>query len=101
MSRITREDVERTARLARLRLEDAEAEAMTRDLEAILDYAGLLGAVPTEGVAPTAHVIPLATPLRGDEPDDTLTPEQAVANAPAAEGSAFAVPKVLDSEAEG
>ena len=101
MSRITREQVERTAHLARLRLEPEEAEAMTRSLEAILDYAAQLEALDTEGVEPTAHVIPLATPLRPDEPHDTVAPERAVVGAPAFEGTAFTVPKVLDSEAEG
>jgi aspartyl-tRNA(Asn)/glutamyl-tRNA(Gln) amidotransferase subunit C len=101
MSRITREQVEHTAGLARLRLEAGEAEAMTRSLEAILDYAALLDGIDTEGVEPTAHAIPLATPFRDDEARDTVAPERAVAGAPAHEGTAFSVPKVLDSEAEG
>ncbi len=101
MSRITREQVERTARLARLHLEPDEALEMTRSLEAILDYAALLEDVDTEGVEPTAHVLPLATPLRPDEARDTVPAERAVAGAPASSGTAFSVPKVLDSEAEG
>ena len=101
MSRITREQVERTAHLARLRLEPDEVLEMTRSLEAILDYAALLEALDTEGVEPTAHAIPLATPLRPDVPRDTVAPERAVAGAPASLGTAFCVPQVLDSEAEG
>ncbi len=101
MSRIDREDVERVARLARLRLSDEEAAEMTADLDRILGYVDLLEEVSTEGVEPTAHVIPLATPLRDDVPAEELPPEVAVANAPASEGTAFAVPKVLDDEAEG
>lgn len=89
------------AQLARLRLDDAELEAMTSDLERILGYVDLLSEVATDDVEPTAHVIPLATPLRADEPRDELTPDQAVANAPAASDGAFAVPKVLDDEAAG
>ena len=101
MSHISREEVQRIAHLARLRLSDAEAQAMTRDLEAILSYVEQLEGVDTSEVAPTAHVIPLATPLRPDQPEGDLDPELAVANAPAREGTAFAVPKVLDGEAEG
>jgi Asp-tRNA(Asn)/Glu-tRNA(Gln) amidotransferase C subunit len=52
-------------------------------------------------VPATAHVIPLATPLREDEPGEVLSPELAVANAPAPRGTAFTVPRVLDDEAEG
>jgi aspartyl-tRNA(Asn)/glutamyl-tRNA(Gln) amidotransferase subunit C len=101
MSRISRAEVERVAHLARLRLEPAEAEAMTRQLEAILDYVAQLEAVDTEGVPATSHVIPLATPLRDDMPGALLAPEVAVANAPAPRGTAFTVPRVLDDEAEG
>ena len=101
MSHISREEVQRIAHLARLRLSDAEAQAMTRDLEAILSYVEQLEGVDTSEVAPTAHVIPLATPLRPDQPEGDLDPVLAVANAPAREGTAFAVPKVLDGEAEG
>jgi len=101
MSRISRAEVERVAHLARLRLDAAEADAMTRQLEAILDYVAQLEAVSTEGVPATSHVIPLATPLRDDTPGALLSPEAAVANAPAPRGSAFTVPRVLDDEAEG
>ena len=101
MSRITRAQLERTASLARLRLEPDEVETMTRSLEAILDYAAQLQEVDTEGVEPTTHVMPLSTPLRADVARDTIAPERAVSGAPAFEGTAFSVPKVLDSEAEG
>jgi aspartyl-tRNA(Asn)/glutamyl-tRNA(Gln) amidotransferase subunit C len=101
MSRISRAEVERIAHLARLRLTDVEAEAMTRQLESVLEYVALLDAVDTHGVPPTSFVIPLATPLREDAPGELLPPELAVANAPAARGTAFTVPRVLDDEAEG
>jgi aspartyl-tRNA(Asn)/glutamyl-tRNA(Gln) amidotransferase subunit C len=101
MSQLGREDALRLAHLARLRLDEDEAGDLARDLAAILDFAERLSALDTEGVEPTSHVIPFATPLRRDEPADSLPPEVAVANAPAPEGSAFSVPKVLDSEDEG
>ena len=101
MSRISRAEVERVAHLARLRLEAAEADAMTRQLEAILGYVAQLERVDTEGVPATAHVMELATPLRDDVPGALLPAEQAVANAPAPRGTAFTVPRVLDDEAEG
>lgn len=74
---------------------------MTADLERILGYVDLLDEVDTTEVEATAHVVPMTTPLRADEPSGELSPESAVANAPAFEGTAFAVPKVLDEEAEG
>ena len=101
MSRMTREEVERIAHLARLRLSQEEASAMASDLESILGYVELLGTLDTCQVEPTSHVIPLATPMRGDRPGTSYPPETAVANAPSREGTAFAVPKVLEGEEEG
>lgn len=98
MSRITREEVERVAALARLDLGPDEAQRMTTQLDAILDYVALLSEVDTKGVAPTSHAVPMATPLREDQPGTPLDPEDAVRNAPAREGSAFLVPKVIEGE---
>jgi aspartyl-tRNA(Asn)/glutamyl-tRNA(Gln) amidotransferase subunit C len=101
MSRITREEVEHIAHLARLTLAGDEAERMTGDLDRILDYVGQLGELDTAGIEPTAHAIPLATPLREDRPLEPVDPEAALAGAPDRSGSAFAVPKVLAEEEEG
>lgn len=101
MSRISRAELERIARLARIRLDDSEAADAMQRLEAVLDYVAQLEAVDTNGVPPTAHVIPLPTPVRDDVPGGVLAPEVAVANAPAARGSAFTVPRVLDDETDG
>ena len=89
------------ARLARLRLGEDEAEALAAQLAAVLGYVAQLDAVDTEGVEPTAHVIPFATPLREDRAVPSLDPELALASAPARDGTAFAVPRVLDDESEG
>lgn len=98
MSRISRSEVEYIAGLAHLSLSDREAEAMTRDLEAILDYAAALEELDTAGIEPTAHAVALATPLRDDEATAGLDPELAVSNAPRRAGTAFVVPKVIEGE---
>jgi aspartyl-tRNA(Asn)/glutamyl-tRNA(Gln) amidotransferase subunit C len=91
-------DVAYVAGLARLALSDAEAEAMARDLEQVLAHARSLDALDTDDVPPTAHGFELETPLRPDRPVEPLDPELAVANAPARQGTAFLVPKVLEEE---
>ena len=101
MASVSREDVRRIARLARIRIEDAEADSLARDLGAVLGYVELLDSLDTSGVEATSTVIPLATPLRADEPAAPLAPDVVVMNAPAAQGSAFAVPRVLGGETEG
>jgi aspartyl-tRNA(Asn)/glutamyl-tRNA(Gln) amidotransferase subunit C len=100
MSRISRSEVESIAHLARLSLSQAEAEAMTRDLDRILDYAAALGELDTEGIEPTAHATALPTPVREDRAVPGMDPELALFNAPEREGTAFLVPKVIDPEDE-
>jgi aspartyl-tRNA(Asn)/glutamyl-tRNA(Gln) amidotransferase subunit C len=98
VSRITREEVLKVAELARLSLTEAEARAMTSQLDTILEYAQALQALDTEGIEPTSHPIPMQTPLREDRPAAVLPSEKAVANAPEKEDTAFLVPKVLDAD---
>jgi aspartyl-tRNA(Asn)/glutamyl-tRNA(Gln) amidotransferase subunit C len=96
MSRISREDITRIAALAQLSLTEAEEEAMTRDLDQILEHADQLKNLDTEGIEPTAHALPLPTPVRPDRATPGLDPERALANAPLREGTAFVVPKVIE-----
>jgi aspartyl-tRNA(Asn)/glutamyl-tRNA(Gln) amidotransferase subunit C len=98
MSRIEPSDLAYVASLARLALSEDEIASMTRDLEQLLEYVASLDALDTEGVAPTEHTIDLATPMRADVPGPPMDPERVVAGAPAREGTAFLVPKVLEEE---
>jgi aspartyl-tRNA(Asn)/glutamyl-tRNA(Gln) amidotransferase subunit C len=96
MSRISRKDVERTALLARISLSEEEIAGMTADLDGILEHADQLQRLDTSGIEPTAHAIPLDTPLREDVSVAGMDPDLALQNAPQREGSAFVVPKVLE-----
>jgi len=98
MSRIGHAEVAHVASLARLALSEGEIDAMTRDLEQILTHVASLDALETEGVPPTLHGFDLPTPLRADLPAPPMDPELAVRNAPARQGTAFLVPKVLEEE---
>ncbi len=89
------------AALARLSVSDAEAERLTVELDRLLEYVDLLGQLDTDGIEPTAHAIPMATPVREDRAAPPIDPELAVANAPEHEGTAFVVPKVIEGEEEG
>jgi aspartyl-tRNA(Asn)/glutamyl-tRNA(Gln) amidotransferase subunit C len=100
MSRIGRAEVERIGHLARLRLTADEADALARDLDAILGHAAELAAVDTSAVG-AAAAAPRPTPLREDVPIVSLPPEAFLPNAPEADGTAFVVPRVLEGEDEG
>ncbi len=101
VSGITRDEVERIAELARLSLEGDVSERMTHDLAQILGYVEALQQLDTTDVPPTAHVLPLATPMRDDTARPSLAPERVTGIAPSAEGTAFVVPQVIEGEDDG
>jgi aspartyl-tRNA(Asn)/glutamyl-tRNA(Gln) amidotransferase subunit C len=98
---LTIADVERIAALAHLELTDEEKHLFTRQLADILDYAQQLQRIDTTGVPATAHVNAAGTEAqsveRADEPRDSLSTDDALANAPDADRSAglFRVPRVI------
>lgn len=98
---LSTEEVEHIAALARLRLSPAEKAQFREQLSAILDYMTMLrrldtAAIAPTAIAPTATVLPLRTVLRPDVVRPSLTPEELLAAAPAAEAHMFRVPPVLD-----
>lgn len=88
--------VKRVARLARIAVSDAEAEALRGELNTILGFVEQLNEVNVEGVEPMTSVQPMPLPVRTDEVTDGDCPEDIVANAPAHEGAFFVVPKVVE-----
>ena len=93
---LTAAQVAHVAKLARLELSDADRERLARQLSAILDYVEQLKQVPTDGVEPLAHPLPLSNVFRPDDPAPSLPVAAALANAPDRQGDFFGVPAVLD-----
>lgn len=93
---LTADQVRWVAHLARLELADAEVAEMSRQLGAILDYVNQLQQVPTDGVEPLAHPLPIQNVFRADEPGPSLPVDQALANAPDRKGEFYGVPAVLE-----
>ena len=94
--KITLAEVEHVARLARLALDADEKEHMRSQLDAILGYVEQLRRVNTDGVEPTAHVLPLVNVLRDDEVRPSYPVEAMLANAPDAQDGQFRVPRILE-----
>jgi len=92
---VDRDQVERIAHLARLRLTEDETEAMTRELDAVIAYVDRLAELDTGEVEPTAHAASVMNVFRDDVPADSLSADDALGNAPARDGSFFKVPKVI------
>jgi aspartyl-tRNA(Asn)/glutamyl-tRNA(Gln) amidotransferase subunit C len=97
-ARITRDDVEHVARLARLALTDDEVDALTHELGAILDHAAEVSALDTADVPPTAHPLPLFNVLRPDSVRPGLGRDEVLAAAPEAQDGRFRVPRILGEE---
>lgn len=91
----SREDVNKVAKLARLKLTGDELDVFTAQLGQILDYVHILDQLDTEGVEPMAHAIDLANVVRDDEIQDSLPREAALSNAPKTDGQSFLVPPIL------
>jgi len=93
--RLTRDDVLKVARLARLHLTEEEVERFTGQLAAVLEHAADLAALDLHDVPPTARPVPLVNVLRADEPRPCLDRDEVLAEAPAAEDGRFRVPPIL------
>ncbi len=93
--KISLEEVQYVAALARLQLDPAEAAEMAGQLDRILSYVDMLNELDTSAVAPTTHAIAIVNAFREDEPAPSLPREVALANAPEQNGAAFVVPKVI------
>jgi aspartyl-tRNA(Asn)/glutamyl-tRNA(Gln) amidotransferase subunit C len=89
---IDREQVLHVAKLARLRLSDAEVERMTGELSNILEHVERMDELDLDGVEPTSHVVELQNVLRDDVPRESLSRERALEGAPDAADEGFRVP---------
>lgn len=94
--KITIQEVEHVARLARLELTPEEKERMRAQLDSILSYIDKLNELDTSAVEPTSHVIPMVNVMREDEVRPSLPQEEALANAPDREGEFFKVPRIIE-----
>lgn len=98
---VDKQTVAKIASLARIKMGDAELEALVPELNNILDWVEQLGEVDVSGVEPMSAVIPNTLRLREDEVDaDPKTGggkrAEVLANAPAPEHGFFGVPKVIE-----
>lgn len=93
---LDRADVEKIATLARLGVNDAEAEDYARELTNILDLVEQMSAADTEGVTPMSHPLHMAQRLRADEVTETDQREKFQSIAPLTEDGLYLVPKVIE-----
>ena len=83
------------ARLARLTLTAEELATYTGQLDSMLDHFRDIDALDLAGVEPMTQPYPLVNVLRDDVPGPTLSRDEVLAAAPAAEDGRFRVPPIL------
>lgn len=88
--------VRRIAKLARIRVDDAQITTLQSELNAILGYVEQLAEVDVTGIEPLSGGAQMAARLRDDIRNDGEMPEKILANAPDRAGEFFAVPKVVE-----
>jgi aspartyl-tRNA(Asn)/glutamyl-tRNA(Gln) amidotransferase subunit C len=93
-------DIAHVARLARLGLSEDQLAMYREQCSHILEHAARVQALPTEGVEPTAHPLPMVNAFREDRitPERILDRDTALEMAPESDGTYFKVPPALDDE---
>lgn len=94
--KISSQEVEYVAHLARLEVTDLEKEKFTAQLNDILLYIDKLNELDTKGVAPMSHAMAVTNAFREDRIVESMGTEKSLANAPDSRGEFFRVPKVID-----
>ena len=88
--------VRRIARLARLKITDAEAKNFEGELSGILTWVKMLDEVDTTGIEPMTSVEAMTLRQRADKVTDGSIGGAVMLNAPMAEDNFFVVPKVVE-----
>ena len=86
----------RVAKLARIKVEEADLPALAQEFNNILGFIEQLNEVDVDGVEPMTSVTPMRLKRREDVVTDGNQQEAVLKNAPDAREGFFAVPKVVE-----
>jgi aspartyl-tRNA(Asn)/glutamyl-tRNA(Gln) amidotransferase subunit C len=96
MTELTREDVLKLARLARLDLSEEEVEAFRKEMSAILEYVAQLNSADVAGLEPTTQVTGLKNIMRDDTVIDYgISPAALLRLAPETQDSQIKVNRMI------
>lgn len=93
--KITIEDVEHVASLARLTFTEEEKKLYAQQLSTILHYIDKLNKLDTKDIEPTSHAIRLKNVFRDDRTKKSISQDRSLSNAPQKDKGSFVVPKVI------
>lgn len=86
----------KVAKLARIRVEEADLPKLAQELSGILGFMEQLGEVDVTGIEPMTSVTPMRLKRRADVVTDGNMQDAILKNAPDAREGFFAVPKVVE-----
>lgn len=86
----------KVAKLARIRVEEADLPALAGELSGILGFMEQLNEVDVTGIEPMTSVTPMRLKRRADVVTDGDIQDAILKNAPDAREGFFAVPKVVE-----
>lgn len=89
-------DIEKVARLARIKLSEEEKVIFGNQLEQVLNYMEQLNQLDTKAVEPTSHAIPIFNIFREDEVRPSVSREEVLGIAPSQEDGHFRVPRIIE-----
>ena len=90
------DDVSRAATLARIAIDEGEAQAVLAQLNGIFQLIAEMQAVDTRGVEPMSHALDVVQRLREDGVTEGDQRAQLQSIAPHVEGGLYIVPKVIE-----
>lgn len=93
---LTLDEVKKIAHLARIKIDDKEAEKYQGELNKIFDWIEQLQEVDTENTEPLYSVADHNQPLRDDVISDGDIKDDVLANAPISKYDHFVVTKVVE-----
>lgn len=96
--KLTIEEVEHIAALARLELTEDEKQRYAEQLSDILDYAARLDELATDQIPPTASVLDMQLRLREDHNRPGLSQDDVLGNAAKTQNDQFKVPPVFGGQ---
>ena len=87
-------DIQKIAKLARLRLTETESDKLYCYLEQVVDYMSQLNQLDTSNVQPTSHILPINNIFRDDETSKSKNIDSLTA-APSKNKGHYEVPKII------
>jgi len=94
--KLTRDEVQRVAVLARVRLNPQEETQLTEQLDHILAYMEKLAELDTSNIEPFSHEVDAVNAFREDKVTNRPNADALLANAPDRDNTFFKVPKIIE-----